>query len=146
MVICTSCINARLLLRINGSRTRESYSTFSQQRTTYCHVFSFQLLRNTTLFCRLSSERHNNLLSIVPKTVTYSLFLSARFRAGQTQLRDSLFESSAAGRGGKERAVDAALEQARSAPLNVQAGVRVGAGRVHSLLGGEGPQPVGGRG
>ena len=42
----------------------------------------------------------------------------------------------------REEAVDKALALARSAPLNVQAGVRQGAGRVDSLLGGEGPQPV----
>lgn len=58
------------------------------------------------------------------------------------QLRDSLFAGSAAGRGSREMAVDAALEQARSAPLSLQMGIRQGAGRVDSLLGGEGPQPV----
>ncbi|CAM9571414.1 unnamed protein product, partial [Scytosiphon promiscuus] len=64
--------------------------------------------------------------------------------AALEQLRDSLFGSSAAGsQGSREKAVDTALEQARLAPLDMQRGVRRGAGRIDSLLGGEGPQPVG---
>ncbi|CAM9541704.1 unnamed protein product [Ectocarpus fasciculatus] len=60
------------------------------------------------------------------------------------QLRDSLFkESVVGGRSLREKAVDTALELARSAPLDTQGGVRRGAGRIDSLLGGEGPQPVG---
>ncbi|CAM9348328.1 unnamed protein product [Ectocarpus sp. 12 AP-2014] len=60
------------------------------------------------------------------------------------QLRDSLFkESVAVGRSLREMAVDTALELARSAPLDMQGRVRRGAGRIDSLLGGEGPQPVG---
>eukprot|EP00752_Nemacystus_decipiens_P012095 g10722.t1 len=60
------------------------------------------------------------------------------------QLRDSLFQNSAAGgRNVREEAVDTALELARSAPLDMQGGIRQGAGRIDSLLGGEGPQPVG---
>ncbi|CAM9848209.1 unnamed protein product [Sphacelaria rigidula] len=61
------------------------------------------------------------------------------------KLRESLFEE--ATRHGKpskrEEAVDAALDQARVAPLSMQAGFRIGAGRVESLLVGDGPQPVG---
>lgn len=61
----------------------------------------------------------------------------------QLQLRDSLFQNSAAGgRNLREEAVDTALEIARSAPLNMQRGIRQGVGRIDSLLGGEGPQPV----
>lgn len=59
------------------------------------------------------------------------------------QLRDSLFESSVAGgRHLREEAVDKALELARSAPLEMQGEVRRGAGRIDSLLGGDGLQPV----
>lgn len=62
---------------------------------------------------------------------------------GRAQLRDSLFGSSAVGSQDlREKAVDTALEQARSAPLELQSGVRRGAGRIDSLLGGDGPQPV----
>lgn len=61
----------------------------------------------------------------------------------RVQLRDSLFQDSAAGgRSFREDAVDTALELARSAPLDMQGGMRQGAGRIDSLLGGEGPQPV----
>eukprot|EP00903_Cladosiphon_okamuranus_P008368 g8046.t1 len=60
------------------------------------------------------------------------------------QLRDSLFQTSTAdGRNLREEAVDTALELARSAPLDMQGGIRQGAGRIESLLGGDGPQPVG---
>lgn len=62
---------------------------------------------------------------------------------GGLQLRDSLFkESVAGGRSLREKAVDTALELARSAPLDMQGRVRRGAGRIDSLLGGECPQPV----
>lgn len=61
----------------------------------------------------------------------------------RVQLRDSLFQSSTAGgRNLREKAVDTALELARSAPLDMQGGIRQGAGRIDSLLGGDGPQPV----
>lgn len=59
------------------------------------------------------------------------------------QLRDSLFQNLASGSGKlREEVVDTALEQARAAPLDMQGGIRPGAGRIGSLLGGDGPQPV----
>ncbi len=70
-------------------------------------------------------------------------FAFSRMAMRHAQLRDSLFESSAAGgRHLREEAVDKALELARSAPLEMQGEVRLGAGRIDSLLGGEGLQPV----
>lgn len=58
------------------------------------------------------------------------------------QLRESLFDGYSADQACREKAVDVALQQARSANLNVQAGVRRGAGRVDSLIDGDGIQPV----
>lgn len=58
-------------------------------------------------------------------------------------MRDSLFENSAAGgQNLREKAIDTALQLARAAPLDMQEGVRQGAGRIDSLLGGSGPQPA----
>lgn len=68
---------------------------------------------------------------------------TSSFPGMRLQLRDSLFQNSAAGgRNLREEAVDTALQLARSAPLDMQGGIRQGAGRIDSLLGGEGPQPV----
>lgn len=67
-------------------------------------------------------------------------------RPKPTQLRESLFNGAANDGGGvgrREATVDKALNEARSAPLSLQASFRRGAARVDSLLAGEGPQPVG---